>query len=108
MPALARGDYDEIWRQNDPKNPDVWAFVRSGAGEPVLVVINNGDSGSGLLRLPLRGHFAEGKELVVLPLERDAETGRLIESGRRYPVRDGFVEVEVGGRGSLILSTSRP
>jgi len=108
MPALARGDYDEIWRQNDPKNPDVWAFVRSGAGEPVLVVINNGDSGSGLLRLPLRGHFAEGEDLTVLPLERDAETGRLIESGRRYPVRDGFVEVEVGGRGSLILSASRP
>ena len=107
MPALARGDYDEIWRQTDPKAPNVWAFVRSGAGEPVLVVINNGDAGSGPLRLPLRGHFREGQELATVPLEFDSKTGRLTDPTKNYQVQAGSIEVEVKARSAAILTTRR-
>jgi glycosidase len=107
MPALARGDYDEIWRQTDPKAPNVWAFVRSGAGEPVLVVINNGDAGSGPLRLPLRGHFQDGQGLATVPLEFDSKTGRLTDSTKNYQVQGGAIEVEVKPRSAAILTTRR-
>jgi glycosidase len=107
MPALARGDYDEIWRQTDPKAPNVWAFVRSGPGEPVLVVINNGDAGSGPLRLPLREHFKDGQGLATVPLEFDSKTGRLTDSTKKYQVQGGAIEVEMKARSAVILTTKR-
>jgi len=107
LPALARGDYDEIWRQTDPKSPNVWAFVRHGAGEPVLVVVNNGDAGSGTLQLPLRGHFREGQELVSVPLEFDPKNGQLMEPTKNYQVQDGAIKLELKAREALILTTKR-
>jgi len=106
LPSLARGDYEEIWRQSDAKSPNVWVFVRKTekpeAGA-VLVVLNNGDKQSGLLRLPLRGHFTDGQTLRSIPLEFDAKTGRLDESTKAYEVRDGAIQVELKERSALVL-----
>jgi alpha-amylase len=113
--ALTRGDFDEIWRQNDPKSPNVWAFVRhltpetnvdaTRAPAPILVIINNGDAGSGALRLPLRGHFREGATLRSIPLEADAATGQLVPDNTTYRIEQGALEVELKGRSVLLLNT---
>ena len=106
LPALARGDYEEIWRQSDAKSPNVWTFVRTMEkpdGGAVLVVINNGDKPSGPLRLPLRGHFTDGQTLCSIPLAFDNATGRLAESVQVYEVRDGAIEVNLKERSALIM-----
>jgi len=106
LPALARGDYEEIWRQGDAKSPNVWAFLRK-TDKPdtgtILVVLNNGDKPSGPLRLPLRGHFTDSQLLRSIPLEFDDETGRLDESAKKYEVRDGAIAVDLKERSALIL-----
>jgi hypothetical protein len=84
----------------------VWAFVRKvekPEASAILVVLNNGDKPSGLLRLPLRGHFSEGQVLRSIALEFDNETGRLDETVRVYEVRDGAIEVDLKERSALIL-----
>jgi len=104
LPALARGDYDEVWRQNGGGAPNVWAFVRKvEGGGAVLVVFNNGDSGTGPMRLPLRGHFGESGELVSVPLEFDRTTGKIEPEGKSFAVRDGALELEVAERSALVL-----
>ena len=85
----------------------MWAFVRAGAGDPVLVVIHNGDANSGRLQLPLRGHFRDGQELTAVSLELDEKTGRKLESDRRYLVREGSIEVELPARRGLIFSAGK-
>jgi alpha-amylase len=111
LPALARGDFEEVWRQNGERSPNVWAFVRkmpdAKSGETILVVFYNGDEGSGVLRLPVGVHFAEGQVLKSIPLEFDAETGQLAESTQTRTVRDGAIEVEINARGALLLAESR-
>jgi len=105
-PSLARGDYEEIWRQSDAKSPNVWAFVRTMEKPDtgtVLVVFNNGDKPSGALRLPLRGHFTDGQTLRSIPLEFDSKTGRLDGSVSNYEVRDGAIEVNLKERSALTL-----
>lgn len=106
LPALARGDYEEIWLQSDAKSPNVWAFVRKVEKPdtgPVLVVLNNGDKPSSPLRLPLRGHFTEGQTMHSIPLAFDNETGRLDETVQFYEVREGAIEVDLQERSALIL-----
>ena len=104
LPALARGDYGEVWRQNGGGAPNVWAFVRKvEGGGAVLVVFNNGDSGTGPMRLPLRGHFGASGELVSVPLEFDRATGKIEPGGKSFAVRDGALEVELAGRSALVL-----
>jgi glycosidase len=106
LPALARGDYEEIWRQTDPKSPNVWAFTRKiedSDNGVILVVFNNGDAESGPLRLPLGENFTEGQEVRSIPLEFDPETGRLEESTKTYQVSDGAIEVDLKERSALIL-----
>jgi hypothetical protein len=71
------------------------------------VVINNGDAGSGPLRLPLRGHFQDGQGLATVPLEFDSKTGRLTDSTKNYQVQGGAIEVEVKPRSAAILTTKR-
>ena len=107
LPALARGDFNEIWRPSDVKSPNVWAFVRTmpeaGAGATVLVVLNNGDSGSGAMRLPVGEHFAEGELLRTIPVEFDGKTGQLTASAPSHTVCEGAIEVELKGRSALLL-----
>lgn len=105
LPALARGDIDEIWRQNGQGSPNVWAFVRKveGADGAVLVVFNNGDAESGPMRLPLRGHFGESQELESIPLEFDKASGKISGSGQSFAVRDGAVELELKERTAVVL-----
>ncbi|NBR63784.1 MAG: hypothetical protein EBT77_05685 [Verrucomicrobia bacterium] len=76
----------------------------AGAGDPVLVVIHNGDADSGPLQLPLRGHFRDGQQLTAVSLELDGKTDRKLESDRRYPVREGSIELELPARRGLILT----
>jgi len=106
LPALARGDYEEIWRQADPKSPNVWAFTREiedSDSRAILVVLNNGDKESGPLRLPLGENFAEGQELRSIPLEFDPESGQLDKAAKVHAVRDGAIEVNIKERSALIL-----
>ena len=106
LPSLARGDYEEIWRQSDAKSANVWAFMRKmEKSDPgaILVVLNNSDKPSGPLRLPLRGHFTDGQTLRSIPLEFDAKNGRLDESTKVYEVRDGAIQVELKQRSALVL-----
>ena len=106
LPSLARGEYEEIWRQSDAESPNAWAFVRTmETAEPsmVLVVLNNSDKPSGPLRLPLRGHLTEGQTLRSIPLAFDHKTGRLDESVSNYKVREGAIEVDLKERSALIL-----
>jgi glycosidase len=104
LPALALGDYDEVWRQNGGGAPNVWAFVRKvEGGGAVLVVFNNGDSGTGPMRLPLRGHFGGSGELVSVPLEFDRTTGNIEPEAKSFAVREGALEVELAGRSALVL-----
>jgi alpha-amylase len=106
LPSLARGDYEEIWRQNDPESPNVWAFVRTmekPEAATVLVVLNNGDKPSGPLRMPLRGYFTDGQTLRSIPLAFDHKTGRIDESVSNYEVREGAIEIGLKARSALIL-----
>jgi glycosidase len=106
LPSLARGDYEEIWRQSDAKSANVWAFMRKmEKSDPgaILVVLNNSDKPSGPLRLPLRGHFTDGQTLRSIPLEFAAKNGRLDESTKVYEVRDGAIQVELKQRSALVL-----
>ncbi|MEN9824615.1 MAG: hypothetical protein RI953_360 [Pseudomonadota bacterium] len=113
--SLSRGDFDEIWRQNNPSAANVWAFVRTqsqdttpetdGHSGPVLIVFNNGDANSGRIRLPLRGHFADGQILQVIPMEFDTTSGQLVTETFRFPVISGTVELELKERSALILTT---
>lgn len=113
--ALSRGDFDEIWRQNNPSAANVWAFVRAQSQDtatepddhsgPVLVVINNGDAKSGRIRLPLRGHFRDGQILQALPIEFETASGQLVTETFRFPVISGAVELELKERSALILTT---
>ncbi len=113
--ALSRGDFDEIWRQSNAESPNVWAFVRSinvqlnpdraGSAAPILVIFNNGNESSGLLRLPLRGHFGDGVRLSSIPLESDTATGKLMPDKRNYRVQNGGIELEIPGRSVLLLTS---
>lgn len=63
VPALADGEYHELWRQNGAANPNVFAFSRgSGAGVRV-VVIGDGAGRSGAMHIPVHG-LADGTTLV--------------------------------------------
>jgi len=109
LPALARGDYEKVFKPTDSKSPNVWAFTRKiedSDTDTILVVFNNGDAESGPLRLPLGENFAEGQELRSIPLEFDPETGRLEGSTKAYQVRDGAIEVALKERSALILKTA--
>ena len=107
-PALARGDFEEVRRQDEPASPNVWAFVRkmpdANTGSTVLVAFNNGDAQSGPVRLPVGGHFAEGQVLESIPVEFDPQTGRLDETIQTHTVRDGAIEVEMKARRALLLA----
>lgn len=52
-PALQTGYYAELWRQNGPQNPDVYAFLRSEGNNRLLVVLNNGTLPSGDVTIPI-------------------------------------------------------
>jgi hypothetical protein len=76
-----------------------------GHSGSVLVVINNGDEKSGRIRLPLRGHFADGEILQTLPMEFETTSGQLVTETFRFPVIGGAVELELKERSALILTT---
>ena len=44
VPALAEGEYHELWRQNGAGNPNVYAFSRGTGNDARIVVVNNGAS----------------------------------------------------------------
>ncbi len=71
---------------------DVYAFLRSGGGEPqpVVVVLNKGSS-SELAVVPLKGAFPDGKVI------EDAITGAMIT------VKDGSATMNVPPHGGLVL-----
>lgn len=51
--ALSDGDYHELWRQNNPGEADVYAFLRVKDDDRMVVVFSNGTLPSGDLSIPL-------------------------------------------------------
>jgi glycosidase len=80
VPALVDGRYRELWRQNGPANPNVYAFAR-GQGDGIrIVVISNGARPSGTVRIPLPG-IADGTTLED-ELGDGAPTSVVVTGGR--------------------------
>lgn len=52
-PMLADGAYRELWRQNGPQNPNVFAFARGTGPDARIVVVSNGAARSGTVRIPI-------------------------------------------------------
>jgi cyclomaltodextrinase len=89
-PALRGGSVRTLLRHNDFR---LFAFLREGRGERVLVVLNSGNR-SRSLRLPVRDLFSDGARLT------DAL------SGRTFQVAGGSVALDdIPPRGALILVT---
>jgi alpha-amylase len=63
VPALADGEYHELWRQNGAANPNVLAFSRGGGAGMRIVVVSNGSRNTGTIAIPLHG-IADGTTLV--------------------------------------------
>ncbi|MGE5186232.1 MAG: alpha-amylase family glycosyl hydrolase [Acidobacteriota bacterium] len=63
VPALADGEYRELWRQNGAANPNVYAFSRGTGAGSRIVVISNGARRTGTLHIPVHG-IADGTPLV--------------------------------------------
>ena len=80
VPALADGRYRELWRQNGAANPNVYAFARGDGPGMRIVVINNGASTSGTLRIPVSG-IADGTQLVD-ELGDGAPAQLVVQAGR--------------------------
>ena len=62
VPALAGGEYHELWRQNGAANPNVYAFSRGHGAGMRIVVIANGAAHS-RVAIPVHG-VADGTVLV--------------------------------------------
>ncbi|MCU1278137.1 MAG: Cyclomaltodextrin glucanotransferase, partial [bacterium] len=63
VPALADGEYRELWRQNGAANPNVLAFSRGSGAGVRIVVVSNGSRNTGTMSIPLHG-VADGTRLV--------------------------------------------
>jgi glycosidase len=61
VPALADGEYHELWRQNGATRPNVFAFSRGTGAGIRIVAIGNGAAHS-VVQLPV--HLADGVVLV--------------------------------------------
>ena len=63
VPALIDGPYRELWRQNGPQNPNVFAFARGSGADARLMVINN-DGATTTMRIPVpTAVFPDGARL---------------------------------------------
>ena len=63
VPALADGDYRELWRQNGAANANVLAFARGRGAGIRIVVVNNGAQRA-TLRIPLPADVPDGTSLL--------------------------------------------
>jgi glycosidase len=63
VPALADGEYHELWRQNGAAHPNVFAFSRGSAAGLRIVLVSNGARNSGRMSIPVHG-IADGTMLV--------------------------------------------
>ena len=63
VPALAEGEYRELWRQNGAANPNVLAFSRGHGAGVRIVVVGNGAQHTGTVRIPVHD-LADGTVLV--------------------------------------------
>jgi alpha-amylase len=52
-PAFIDGAYRELWRQNGPRNPNVFAFARGTGPSARIVVMGNGAAPSGTMHIPV-------------------------------------------------------
>lgn len=100
-PALRRGRYHEVWRQNGSRNANIWAYIREDlkTKSSVLVVINNGSRKSdSQVPIGLKGLFKDGTILKDL-LNPDNDNN--------YEVRDNTLFLNLKGKSSLILKSSK-
>lgn len=63
VPALADGEYRELWRQNGAANPNVLAFAR-GRGNGVRIVVVNNGAQRAMVRIPVPADVPDGTSLV--------------------------------------------
>ena len=82
VPALADGEYHELWRQNGAQNPNVFAFSRGTGAGIRIVVVNNGMRNAGTMHIPVHG-IADGTQLIDelgdgAPAQTTIAGGRLV------------------------------
>lgn len=93
-PAFIDGAYRELWRQNGPQNPNVYAFARGAGADARIVVISNGAAPSGTMRIPVPpAIFPDGTRLVDelgdgAPPSTTLDQGRLVVS---FPGRSAAI-----------------
>jgi glycosidase len=93
--ALQVGSYRELWRQNGFHNANVWSFVRSHAGQNVIVAINNGTQWTNTpLPVNVSGIFADGTIL------RDILHMRPFNPLR---IENGQMQIHLPGQSAVIL-----
>ena len=81
-PALAGGAYRELWRQNGPANPNVFAFAR-GAGQGArIVVVSNGAAPSGTMHIPIPADIVPDGSRLIDELDDGAPAAPVITGGQ--------------------------
>lgn len=66
-PALYRGYYAEMWRQGGGSGQNVYAYFRGDGDNRIITVLNNGDSPSGVVSVPVKMNGAiTGKDRGAL------------------------------------------
>lgn len=89
-PVLRRGEFTPLYSQGN-----VFAFVRHGEGEPLLVALNVGNDAA-TVSVPVGGHFKAGASLQTLLTSNGATGGEEVEvqdgqAALRLPAREGAV-----------------
>jgi glycosidase len=96
---LCFGDYAELWRQNGPNNPNVYAFLRALGDDGVIVVLNNGSQSSGLLKIPIQGN----PNVPDSVKERLPDGAKLVDvldlrAPRQVTVQEGSCVLDLSGK----------
>jgi alpha-amylase len=96
---LCFGNYAELWRQNGPSNPNVYAFIRVLDVDGVIVVLNNGSQSSGLLKIPVQ----ENPNVPENLKKRLIDGAKLVDvldlgAPRHITVNQGSCELDLSGK----------
>lgn len=83
VPALADGEYRELWRQNGAGHANVLAFARGRGGGVRIVIANNADART-TLQIPVPADVPTGTRLV--DELGDGAPGSLVVTGGRLSI----------------------
>jgi glycosidase len=76
------GAYRELWRENGPQNPNVFAFARGSGSAARIVVISNGMAPSGEMHIPVPSDIMANGTALVDDLGDGAPSALTIVNGQ--------------------------